>query len=96
MKKLKLFMVSAALLLITAGVFAGKSSFFSSYSLYGYDVNGNWISVNATLPNGQLLTNAAGTGHAQVSSPAGDTYGLYYYEISPTLGGSTIQVNDTK
>ncbi|MHA4806563.1 hypothetical protein ACX0G9_00580 [Flavitalea flava] len=81
MNKVKMFFVAASLLLVTAGVFAGKAR-FDTYSLY--------VSNNATpttLNSFQLtpattvalidLTTSGSTGQATVTNTSGTAFKLY-------------------
>lgn len=40
-----MFFVAAALLLVTAGVFAGKSKFFTNYGLYAYSTSTGYVAA---------------------------------------------------
>jgi hypothetical protein len=82
MKKLKIFFVSAALLLVTAGVFAGKSKYFVTETLFGYNSSVGYKQMQAgtfTTSAGDLLqVGTSGDTPATISLSTA-SYGVYYY-----------------
>jgi hypothetical protein len=82
MKKLKMFSMAAALLLVTAGVFAGK--FTTVTSIWAYNAT---HTTPFEVVNGSSITlDALGTGSGTQASITGadGTYGLYYEPTSGT------------
>ena len=82
MKKMKMFFIAATLLLVTAGVFAGKSKFFTTYTVYAalptlgeYEV----IETGATISNTAPFTFTVGTAQSILTSSNGIQYGVYAY-----------------
>jgi len=77
MKKLRIFAVSASLLLVTVGVFAGKSKYFTSYILQAYSPTTGYVAISntwtGTLPASLSLT---GT-NAITLNAGGGSYTLY-------------------
>jgi hypothetical protein len=95
MKKMKVFAAAAALLLVTAGVFAGSSKFFDTYALYGYNTTVGYkiLHDGAVTITGtdEMKVAAAGATPAQISTTTASFY-VYYYDV--TLGTyKPIQLN---
>jgi hypothetical protein len=75
MKKMKMFFVAAGLLLVTAGVFAGKAKFADS-GLWGYNSTGGYkLLLPATSFPDDLTTSPTST-QASIIGASG-TYALY-------------------
>ena len=89
MNKVKMFFIAAAMLLTTAGVFAGKAKFVTTNQLYASN-NGNIASATSYALSTNALTfdhfSTSGISQATIKGSAGATgYGLYYVNISGTL-----------
>lgn len=76
MKKVKAFFVAAALLLITIGVFAGKTKFVEQ-SVYYFNGGSTYVEI-AGDPLSPLTT--SGTNNASITGTT--SKGLYTYETS--------------
>jgi len=77
MKKVKLFFAAAALLLVTAGVFAGKSRFaVNPPNLYYLNAT-HYYEIATAVPSGILEYNVSGA--TQLEITAGTPYLLYTY-----------------
>jgi hypothetical protein len=75
MNKVKMFFIAAAMVLTTAGVFAGKAKFQAIANIYAY--NGT---VGYQLANGGINTtnlSKTGTTPATLNTSAGNNYGIY-------------------
>lgn len=80
MKKVKLFFVSAALMLLTVGVFAGRTKFVNSDIYYRNGANFTQIVVTSSMPG----FTTSGTNIAKVVSSSNGTtqYELYTHNGS--------------
>jgi len=79
MNKVKMFFVAAALLLTTAGVFAGKAKFVAG-GIYAYNstISSTYFPLTAGQPAlGQLQL--TGTNQALISDNSSQSFGVYYY-----------------
>jgi hypothetical protein len=74
MKKMKLFFVAASLVLVTAGVFAGKAKFLESGVYY---LNGSAYTPIASSPITPFTLTNTGTSQAKLVSSEGNGYFLY-------------------
>jgi hypothetical protein len=83
MKKMKVFFVAAALVLVTAGVFAGKSKFAGEYVLAYLSGTTYTPIVNAGSTNIQIQTplSFTGTTNATINGEP-----LYYYNFTALTG----------
>ena len=70
MNKVKMFFVAAALVLTTAGVFAGKAKFTTASSLYYYTGTPNTYVLISTTIDGSVFS-YGGSGQAKVTSSGG-------------------------
>lgn len=84
MKKVKVFFVAAALVLVTAGVFAGKSRFTNVAANLYYEVSAtDYVLLSSTI--GGTNNFQYGTGGTQMKiEPAGTTDYLLFTYISGT------------
>jgi hypothetical protein len=82
MKKMKIFFLAAALVLVTAGVFA-KKSMFTSYTLWGYQTGVGYVQLTGsiTLPVDALTTSQSTGNQAFIKSSVG-TYGIYGFSTA--------------
>ena len=82
MNKVKMFFIAAALVLTTAGVFAGKAKFVTG-TLYAWDGGSNYYQLT---PSVSLTNLATGTGTAATitSSNGNPAYGLYSFTAPST------------
>lgn len=90
MKKMKVFFVGAALLLVTAGVFAGKSKFTNSY-LLTYLSGTTYVPITEAATGSLLLespftTSSSGTTQVVISG-----FAVFYYDQA-TGGNSAVPV----
>jgi hypothetical protein len=84
MNKLKLFVVSAALLIVTIGVFAGKSRFAESLNLYVDNGVSKIQITNGSQSFTQLTTTSGGLGiQAQIRNRDGANL-LLYHQTAPS------------
>lgn len=81
MKSVKMFFVAAALVLVTAGVFAGKAR-FATYTLQAYNSAG-YTPLGSITPNTNLSLVTSGTPISFSATISGTPYSLY------ALSGST-------
>lgn len=86
MNKVKMFFIAAALVLTTAGVFAGKAKFiaFPLYASSTTTLSSTSYQVSQSQASLIGLSAAAGT-QVQITSSNGTPYGLYYYDPSTDL-----------
>ncbi len=84
MKRVKLFFVTAALSLITVGVFAGKSRFFSFIVYASNNGTTNFIQLNSASVafSGLAETGTASKQATIASSNSNGAYGLYYSNVN--------------
>ena len=81
MNKIKMFFVAAALLLVTAGVFAGKVKFTDPTNLYAYNSTaGVAYEITSSPFSGAFTTTQSGT-QAQILNSA-STAPYLLYQIS--------------
>jgi hypothetical protein len=78
MKKLKMFSIAAGLVLVTAGVFAGKSNFFAA-SYYLKNVSTGVETQLTSFPGSNLSQSPTGTGSVINGEIDGTSYQLNYY-----------------
>ena len=77
-----MFFIAAALVLTTAGVFAGKAKFVNAV-IYAYDgTNGSQLTQSAALVG--LQTGGSSGPLSITSSIGGTTYGLYSFSAPST------------
>jgi hypothetical protein len=95
MNKVKMFFIAAALVLTTAGVFAGKARFASTpANLYYYDnANGNplgYHQITSSSLNGSSIWEVGTTQGTQVQFTkisGGTAYGVYAYDATNGFQG---------
>lgn len=73
-----MFFIAAALVLTTAGVFAGKAKFFSNGLLVDTTGSGGYVQVNTQAVPSGFQTTANGQ-QVQISNRNGISYPLFYY-----------------
>jgi len=73
-----MFFIAAALVLTTAGVFAGKAKFATIPNVYAYNGTSAYELLNGTITEDQLST--SGTTAASISGAG--TFGLYTYNTT--------------
>jgi hypothetical protein len=78
-----MFFIASALVLTTAGVFAGKAKFSASGSLYAYNTTLGYVNVSPSTTFGGLNTVSGSALQSQITDYKGFTYSLY---ISPSVG----------
>jgi len=78
MNKVKMFFLAAALVLTTAGVFAGKAKFVN-YSLWAYNTTTGYFQLESTAAALVDLTTTAGGSQAKIvsSNHPSDNYFIY-------------------
>jgi hypothetical protein len=84
MKKIKVFFIAAALLMTTAGVFAGSSKFFDTFALYGYNTSIGYKTLAQSVIIGaadEFKVATAGSTPASVTFNS-LSYGVYQYDIT--------------
>lgn len=87
MKKARIFFTAAAMLLVTAGVFAGKEKFQSAVTnLYYTPSTNTWVAISTSGTfSTSVLESGLTSGHiASLESASGKSYELY-----TNTGGST-------
>ena len=72
-----MFFIAAALLLTTAGVFAGKARFVNPTNVYAYDGSDPAKELTASPFSGSFTTTTAGNEFQFVAPISTTTYGLY-------------------
>jgi len=77
MNKVKVFFIAAALVLTTAGVFAGKTKFFTAPPNVYYFVSPSTYNLITGSTPSNLIENAGGT-PATLKGSDGTAYSLYY------------------
>ena len=75
MNKVKVFFIAAALVLVTAGVFAGKAKFVA-FTLYA-DNGTNVYQIAGSTSTWVDLSSTTGSTQAKIIGSAGTQYGLY-------------------
>jgi hypothetical protein len=80
MKKMKVFFTAAALVLVTAAVFAGKSKFADVYELR-YLTGSNYVDISTTGFAPVSPLKLTGTTQAEIVGAAG-TFDLFYYDVT--------------
>lgn len=83
MKKFRILFAAAALLLITAGVFA-KSARFANAGLYAKSAGGTFFQITDAETFDQDLTLTAGGTQAKIISSTNVTYTVWYDNGSGT------------
>lgn len=80
-----MFFIAAALVLTTAGVFAGKAK-FASFIPYASNsgVLGTGVNAQLTISTTAVQLQTTGTTQATITDQASNVYGLYYYDGSST------------
>ena len=90
MNKVKMFFVAASLLLVTAGVFAGKAKFITpAPNLFYYNSSVSQYYELDTNPTTSLLGYSTGGNTATITTSAGASYPLY----TNTTGSTYVRVN---
>jgi hypothetical protein len=80
MNKVKMFFVAASLLLVTAGVFAGKAKFFTAPpTLYYYDGSSYSGIILDGITTDNIFTETATSGKEAKVGSGSTTHNLYYY-----------------
>lgn len=81
MNKVKMFFVAAALLLTTAGVFAGKAK-FAAFPVYAYNTSSHTFVTTpvSTSVNSGSWVQGSGSGGAQafITDATGNQFPIYY------------------
>lgn len=77
MNKVKMFFIAAALVLTTAGVFAGKAKFAVNPPNLYYLHTGTYTQIATGVPSGVLDYNVGGATQLQIT--AGTPYGVYTF-----------------
>lgn len=83
MNKVKMFFVAASLLLITAGVFAGRAR-FTTITIYSSKTAGAYQPLASSAVLVDLTETQSGTQAKLTPSVAAGTYGLYYFVSGTT------------
>lgn len=83
MKKLKVFFITAALVLVTLGIFAGSSKYFDTYQLYGYNATTGYILLicGSITFCAEMKVGFAGSTPAIISFST-LSYGVYEYDVT--------------
>jgi hypothetical protein len=87
MNKVKMFFIAAALVLTTAGVFAGKAKFAATAIPNLYYLNGTYQQISPSIASASILVYYPG-GVGQTGTPAtlsflgNGPYNLYSFDVS--------------
>ncbi len=81
MKKMKMFFAAAALTLVTVGVFAGKSKFFTSYQAYVLVSSTEIVPISPANLSSEVIgdLNTTTSGANVVTATAGTQSGLIVF-----------------
>lgn len=77
MSKIKMLFLAAGLMLVTAGVFAGKAKFQTISNLYVSSNGSTFFPLATSLTPGDIQTTANGS-QITVTDHLGTPFGLYY------------------
>jgi hypothetical protein len=86
MNKVKMFFIAAALVLTTAGVFAGRAKFANPSNLWAYNSSVGAFEISTgSFVSGALSTTPSGNQAQITSSSSGANYLLYQITGSPAV-----------
>lgn len=80
-----MFFVVAAMMLVTAGVFAGKSKFFATYDIFEYNSS---VGYHLFLPSTQTF-GTTGLSYSTTATPVSISSATATYKLYTGVPGST-------